>query len=112
MANIKENKKGFKVIQVSRSELMDKLGLYGAMGVCDRCNGITSTGYYIAVLNQWFCPDCYQDGIMEPNVTRKILLLRMKILSFTRICLDYETRNIERSHKGTSLCKSVCSRPE
>ena len=61
MANIKENKKGFKVIQVSRSELMDKLGLYGAMGVCDRCNGITSTGYYIAILNQWFCPDCYQD---------------------------------------------------
>ena len=54
MANIKENKKGFKVIQVSRSELMDKLGLYGAMGVCDRCNETTSTGYYIAVLNQWF----------------------------------------------------------
>lgn len=61
MANIKENKRGFKVIQVSRSELMDKLGLYGARGVCDRCNGITSTGYYIAVLNQWFCPKCYQD---------------------------------------------------
>ena len=54
MANIKDNKKGFKVIQVSRNELMDKLGQYGAMGICDRCNGTASTGYYIAVLNQWF----------------------------------------------------------
>lgn len=40
---------------------MDKLGLYGAMGVCDHCNETTSSGYYIAVLNQWFCPKCYQD---------------------------------------------------
>lgn len=61
MANIKDNKKGFKVIQVSRNELMDKLGQYGAMGICDRCNGTASTGYYIAVLNQWFCPHCYQE---------------------------------------------------
>lgn len=61
MAKIKENKKGFKVIQISRKELMDKLGMYGAMGICDRCNETTSTGYYIAVLNQWFCPKCYQD---------------------------------------------------
>ena len=32
MANIKDNKKGFKVIQISRKELVEELGQYGAMG--------------------------------------------------------------------------------
>lgn len=35
MANIKDNKKGFKVIQISRKELVEELGQYGAMGICD-----------------------------------------------------------------------------
>ncbi len=60
MANIKDNKKGFKVIQISRKELVEELGQYGAIGICDYCNETASTGYYIAVLNQWFCPKCYQ----------------------------------------------------
>lgn len=38
MANIKDNKKGFKVIQISRKELVEELGQYGAMGICDYCN--------------------------------------------------------------------------
>ena len=29
MANIKDNKKGFKVIQISRKELVEELGQYG-----------------------------------------------------------------------------------
>ena len=60
MANIKDNKKGFKVIQISRKELVEELGQYGAIGICDYCNETASTGYYIAVLNQWFCPKCYR----------------------------------------------------
>lgn len=31
MANIKDNKKGFKVIQISRKELVEELGQYGAI---------------------------------------------------------------------------------
>ena len=61
MANIKDNKKGFKVIQISRKELVEELGQYGAIGICDYCNETASTGYYITVLNQWFCPKCYQE---------------------------------------------------
>ena len=57
MANIKDNKKGFKVIQISRKELVEELGQYGAIGICDYCNETASTGYYIAVLNQWFLPE-------------------------------------------------------
>ena len=37
MANIKDNKKGFKVIQISRKELVEELGQYGAIGICDYC---------------------------------------------------------------------------
>lgn len=59
MAQVKDNKKGFKVIQISRNELVEKLGEHGAMGICDHCGRTTQTGYYIAVLNRWFCSDCY-----------------------------------------------------
>ena len=41
-------KKGFKVIQISRKELVEELGQYGAIGICDYCNETASTGYYIA----------------------------------------------------------------
>lgn len=30
-------------------------------GCCDRCNGTSNTGYYVAVLNCWFCPKCYNE---------------------------------------------------
>ena len=45
MANIKDNKKGFKVIQISRKELVEELGQYGAIGICDYCNETASTNY-------------------------------------------------------------------
>lgn len=82
MANIKENKKGFKIIQVSRSELMDKLCLYGAMGVCDHCNETTPTGYYIAVLNQWFCPKCYQDWYHRARIYPEDVAIENKNFEF------------------------------
>jgi hypothetical protein len=43
MANIKDNKKGFKVIQISRKELVEELGQYGAIGICDYCNETATT---------------------------------------------------------------------
>lgn len=52
MANIKDNKKGFKVIQISRKELVEELGQYGAMGICDYCNETASTGCCLRKLLQ------------------------------------------------------------
>ena len=72
MANIKDNKKGFKVIQISRKELVEELGQYGAIGICDYCNETASTGYYIAVLNQWFCPNAIKHGIIALLIIRKM----------------------------------------
>ena len=49
MANIKDNKKGFKVIQISRKELVEELGQYGAIGICDYCNETASTSSFLLI---------------------------------------------------------------
>lgn len=58
MAKKVENPKGFLVIEVSAAELFAKVGGYG---ICDYCNTPAEKGYYIAVLNKWYCPDCYAE---------------------------------------------------
>ena len=61
MAKVVENKKGFKVIEISRQELLNKLSQYGSVGICDYCGNPTEIGYYVSVINQWLCKDCYQN---------------------------------------------------
>lgn len=62
MATIVENPKGFKVIETTRAEMV---GIFG-FAVCDYCNsGMFGNpneikGYLICVLNQWYCPACYE----------------------------------------------------
>lgn len=58
MAKIVDNPKGFKVVEASRMELACKLG---GFGICDNCNMASNIGYYVAVLNRWFCPKCYNE---------------------------------------------------
>ena len=65
MAQIVSEAAGFKVAEVSRTELMDKLGPLGSIGVCDNCMSKSKTGYYVAVLDQWFCPKCYNEFIQN-----------------------------------------------
>lgn len=57
MAKIIENEKGFKVIEVTGREMLK----IGCGNICDNCAEMESgTGYYVAVLNRWFCPECYE----------------------------------------------------
>lgn len=65
MAQIIENPKGFKVLRISRSELIEHLGKYGAVGICDSCSATPQQGYYISVLNQWYCENCYKRFILN-----------------------------------------------
>lgn len=58
MAEIIKNSKGFKIIEINRSELVE---FCDGLGLCDSCNSYTEKGYYIAVLNKWYCPQCYYD---------------------------------------------------
>lgn len=58
MAKKVDNPKGFLVIEISAAELFAKVGGYG---ICDFCNTPSKTGYYIAVINKWYCLECYSD---------------------------------------------------
>ena len=58
MAKIFNNSKGFKVIEISRREMLDNLSKYGSAGICDMCIDAPETGDYVAVLNMWLCREC------------------------------------------------------
>lgn len=86
MAQVVENAKGFRVIEINRDELIEKLGKYGSRGVCDFCNKSEYRGYYIAVLNRWYCDKCYDRWIKyaerypEDSAYEKSNFERYKIL--------------------------------
>ena len=65
-----ENEKGFLVLEITREEMLSKLAIYGSVGVCDSCMKSPDVGYYIAVLNQWFCKECF-DSWMQRAVRYK-----------------------------------------
>lgn len=74
----------FKVLEITRQEMMDKLTRYGCLGICDMCNRPTSVGYYVAVINQWMCEDCYNDFIK--SVDRYEEDMRIENRNFDRFC--------------------------
>lgn len=58
MAKRTEFKK-FLIIEADTTEMVDNCG---SMGICDYCGKPhLGTGYYIAVLNQWYCPKCFEE---------------------------------------------------
>lgn len=60
-----ENEKGFRVLKIDRTELLSKTARFGVIGVCDRCGHAPHTGYYVAVLNYWLCPDCFRNWYQD-----------------------------------------------
>ena len=60
MATEIRNRKGFKVLKIDRKELLQKMFIYGCLGVCDHCLDTPDTGYFVVALNHWICPSCYQ----------------------------------------------------
>ena len=61
MAEIIKNSKGFKVIKISRTEIVEKLSKQGAVGICDNCISTPVEGYFVCVLNRWLCEKCYNE---------------------------------------------------
>lgn len=55
------NNKGFLILEVSRERMLDRLERYGCLGCCDFCAVISEKGYYVAVLNQWLCKECFNE---------------------------------------------------
>lgn len=69
MARIVNNDKGFKVIYLSIEDAASLgFGLYGSGAcVCMHCNKGCLSGdiYYIAVLNDTMCKDCYEEWLKD-----------------------------------------------
>lgn len=68
MAKIIKTNKKFLIIEMSRMEaiatfhFIDESDAEGYTGCrCDWCNKQPETGFYIAVLNSWYCKPCYEE---------------------------------------------------
>lgn len=48
----------FLIIECTATELYVASG---GPGICDYCGKPAAIGYYIAVLNQWYCPKCFEE---------------------------------------------------
>lgn len=57
MAQIVENPKGFKVVQVNIIEVLR----FGGLGICDACNDYAGIFFYVPVLNHCYCQKCYDE---------------------------------------------------
>lgn len=55
-----QNDKGFLILELTRTELLNAYG-DATLGVCDGCLSSPEGGYYVAVLNQWLCKNCYEE---------------------------------------------------
>lgn len=61
MAKVYQGQKPFKIIKVSALEAKLLWGVAINDQCCDRCNMKSPEhGFYIAVLNQWFCEKCFR----------------------------------------------------
>lgn len=63
MAKIKQNKKKFLIIEMTKTETLEVWGKFGDAGICDICNNIPEKGFYVAVLNDYLCPKCFDEWL-------------------------------------------------
>lgn len=63
MAKQVKNKKGFKVIKLNILEVLQLWGKNGGLGICDKCLSFNMDGYFIPVLNRYYCRRCYKSWL-------------------------------------------------
>lgn len=83
-----ENPQGFRVLQVSRTEL--EQATQQVHCVCDDCMSSPEYGYYVAVLNRWLCPKCYSRWIKAATRYQEDIWVEEKNYQFYRNLLGYE----------------------
>ena len=90
MVKVVENYKNFKVLKISREEMLNKLTRYGCLGICDSCVRPTSIGYYVAVINRWLCEDCYKDFIKTVDMYEEDK--RIEERNYDRYCRLFDVK--------------------
>ena len=58
--------KKFLIIECTAREMYVACG---SPGICDFCGEPSAGGYYIAVLNHWYCPKCFETkgSVLSPR---------------------------------------------
>lgn len=56
-----QNEKGFLIIQMNLVEAF--LVFDGGAGICDECGNAAAEGFYVAVLDWYMCPECFNKWI-------------------------------------------------
>lgn len=64
----------FLVIEVSGNECLS----FGGMAICDFCNNTAAKGYYIAVINSWYCPECFEAWKKRAHWYQQDALIEMR----------------------------------
>lgn len=57
MAKARRSEKGFWLIDCTGEEICK----IGGFGICDTCGKPSINGIYVAVLNRWLCPKCFEE---------------------------------------------------
>lgn len=60
------NEQSFRILKVYRKEL--EIATRQVRCCCDECLSTPLYGYYVAVLNRWLCPKCFNHWLK--NATR------------------------------------------
>ncbi|HEY6143721.1 MAG TPA: hypothetical protein VIV55_09955 [Flavobacterium sp.] len=99
MAKIIENDKNFKIIEVSESEVKNKIG---GFGICDSCNGFFGKFKYIAVLNSCYCQECYdkwyEEAINYPEDQKYEDMCHTRMLTTLNADEVYKTKETEETN--------------
>lgn len=77
------NSKGFLVLKMLRPELPY---ITEEDSGCDFCNRNPLEGYYIGVLNSWYCNACYEEWMNNPKTIRYEEDIWFEERRFKRMC--------------------------
>lgn len=86
-----KSRQGYKMIKLKAVDVVSKLG---GFGICDMCNESSLDGFYIGVLNRWYCVECKEDFEKNTQFYKEDLDFEEKsITRIINILNNYEQRN-------------------
>lgn len=81
------NEQQFRILKVYKNELEE--ATKQEQCCCDYCLAAPIYGYYIAVLNQWFCPKCFNHWLKNAIKYKEDTLVEERNYQFYRKQLGF-----------------------
>ncbi len=108
MAKPITNKKGFFILETSQAEILSAHPLN--QGICDRCQNSSSIGFFVAVMNYWMCPSCYESWTDESTTIRYSSDIPYEVDKYNALCFalsiprwEADSRDDKVRYKGNKL---------